>query len=177
MPVKLDCPSLSFLLQFQSLSPVCPLEGTVSLLSSEKKNWKLCNSVCLVCCCISTIKPQSHSASQTSSAKVSERSRASAISDDSCFCGARSRFSHDSSSSCGIILKHQSRPHLLDWFRCWWNCRHDTHIQMSICWIKGTVLNPLSHSSPCFSHSLPMLQRKGPETRRKHHRPTSWQTA
>lgn len=65
----------------------------------KAKNWKLCNGVCLVCCCISIINPQPHSESQTSSAKVSERSSASAINDGSCFYGARSRFRHRSSSS------------------------------------------------------------------------------
>lgn len=66
----------------------------------------------LVCCCISIINPQSHCESQTSSAKVSERSRASAISDDSCFYGAQSRFSHHSSSSSIILHSVSNRQNI-----------------------------------------------------------------
>lgn len=109
--------------------PLCPLGGSVSLLIFEIKRSKLCNSMCLVCCCISIINPQSHSASQTSPPKVSERSWASAADDDSCFCGARSRFSRRSSSS--SIISHCMCntqninlgvwPQLVDWFGCWIN--------------------------------------------------------
>lgn len=45
---------------------------------------RLCDGICLVCSCISITNPQWHSASQTSSPKVSERSRASALDDESC---------------------------------------------------------------------------------------------
>lgn len=110
---------------------LCPLEGSVSLLFFGIKKSKLCNSVCLVCCCISIINPESHSASQTSSPRVSERSWASAVDDDSCFYGARSRFSRRSSSSSSIIISHCMCntqninlgvwPQLVDWFRCWIN--------------------------------------------------------
>lgn len=55
-----------------------PLEGDAILKED------VCDGVCLVCSCISITNPQSHSTSQTSSPKVSERSRASAIADESC---------------------------------------------------------------------------------------------
>lgn len=54
-----------------------PLEGDAILKED-------CDGVCLVCSCINITNPQSHSTSQTSSPKVSERSRASAIDDESC---------------------------------------------------------------------------------------------
>lgn len=127
-PTFLFCSPFGVVL-FQSLYPVCPLEGSVSLLIFEIKQSKLCNSMCLVCCCISIINPQSHSASQTSPPKVSERSWASAGDDGSCFCVARSRFSRRSSSS--SIISHCMCntqninlgvwPQLVDWFRCWIN--------------------------------------------------------
>lgn len=55
-----------------------PLEGD-ALLKED-----LYDGVCLVCSCIIITNPQSRSTSQTSSPKVSERSRASAIDDESC---------------------------------------------------------------------------------------------
>lgn len=62
---------------FQScLLPVCSTRGWCS------PQRRLCDGVCLVCSCIIITNPQSRSTSQTSSPKVSERSRA--IVDESC---------------------------------------------------------------------------------------------